>query len=265
MVAKRSANELSEARGVGGTIIYQGQGPYLTKAPRRHRWHRTRAPPSQSPSPSGSPPRAREAAEEEGSLPQDAPDEEEGAAPQDADELQGDAPPSVVDSASAADMVVITDLGPRDKIPTLQGMPKTEDFRRWMFPATVFNSSRPASTKGRWFRHSGGRPEALSSAGYIPMPSESPPCLYSFMGRGVAWEPPAVFHRTGKQMVSALRHKEGVPGRLADGAVRVEILANWLGITVPRILDCALFSWNLLGQASGRARWTAARPQPAGN
>jgi hypothetical protein len=30
MVAKRSANDLSEARGVGGTIIYQGQGPYLT-------------------------------------------------------------------------------------------------------------------------------------------------------------------------------------------------------------------------------------------
>jgi hypothetical protein len=30
MVAKRSSNELSEARGVGGTIIYQGQGPYLT-------------------------------------------------------------------------------------------------------------------------------------------------------------------------------------------------------------------------------------------
>jgi hypothetical protein len=30
MVAKRSANELSEARGVGGTIIYQGRGPYLT-------------------------------------------------------------------------------------------------------------------------------------------------------------------------------------------------------------------------------------------
>jgi hypothetical protein len=31
MVAKRSANELSEARGVGGTFIYQGQGPYLTE------------------------------------------------------------------------------------------------------------------------------------------------------------------------------------------------------------------------------------------
>jgi hypothetical protein len=32
MVAKRSANELSEARGVGGTIIYQGQGHVLTFA-----------------------------------------------------------------------------------------------------------------------------------------------------------------------------------------------------------------------------------------
>jgi hypothetical protein len=31
MVAKRSANELSEARGVGGTILYQGRGPYLTE------------------------------------------------------------------------------------------------------------------------------------------------------------------------------------------------------------------------------------------
>jgi hypothetical protein len=44
MVAKRSANELSEARGVGGTIIYQGRGPYLTfPAARRgtnFRWHR---------------------------------------------------------------------------------------------------------------------------------------------------------------------------------------------------------------------------------
>jgi hypothetical protein len=32
MVAKRSANELSEARGVGGTIIYQGRGHVLTTA-----------------------------------------------------------------------------------------------------------------------------------------------------------------------------------------------------------------------------------------
>jgi hypothetical protein len=31
MVAKRSANELSEARGVGGTIRHQGQGPNLTR------------------------------------------------------------------------------------------------------------------------------------------------------------------------------------------------------------------------------------------
>jgi hypothetical protein len=31
MVAKRSANELSEAKGVGGTIRHQGQGPNLTE------------------------------------------------------------------------------------------------------------------------------------------------------------------------------------------------------------------------------------------
>jgi hypothetical protein len=32
MVAERSADELSEAKGVGGTIRQHGQGPYLTKA-----------------------------------------------------------------------------------------------------------------------------------------------------------------------------------------------------------------------------------------
>jgi hypothetical protein len=34
MVAKRSANELSEARGIGGTIVDQGRGHVLTNSPR---------------------------------------------------------------------------------------------------------------------------------------------------------------------------------------------------------------------------------------
>jgi hypothetical protein len=46
MVAKRSANELSEARGVGGTIIYQGRGPLLTVPDLAAIHDRPRRPPS---------------------------------------------------------------------------------------------------------------------------------------------------------------------------------------------------------------------------